>query len=293
MPVFGGQTYRPKAAKGIGKGRWRWSAGKRKGQTFTIGKGPQGIFHQYPGAKKYVRPKATTAPPKPKATIGVPPAPAAPKPQAQPADPLYDVQVGGAKRRYEQALAELQYQKGRTRQEFGFEDTSNPYNRAAMLERSYKQGQQRTLGSMASAGQLYSGALQSGLEEGTRGFSQNTANLRRAYEDALHGYTRKEAEAKGGYEESLGTAAAEKLQRAVEQRPEDYGEPELAPISGAPAAAKAPKGSKKKGIYKKRGITYKVKGLGKPISKRKYVVKGKTLSRKQWVGYVRKRGKKK
>lgn len=61
--------------------------------------------------------------------------------------------------------------------QFGGDAASNPYSRAAMLQRSYNQNQRATTNTMASRGQLYSGATQNAA-------NTNTFNYGSAY-DAL------------------------------------------------------------------------------------------------------------
>ena len=61
--------------------------------------------------------------------------------------------------------------------QFGGDAASNPYSRAAMLQRSYNQNQRATTNTMASRGQLYAGATQNAA-------NTNTFNYGSAY-DAL------------------------------------------------------------------------------------------------------------
>lgn len=61
--------------------------------------------------------------------------------------------------------------------QFGGDIASNPYSRAAMLQRSYNQNQRASLNTMASRGQLYSGATQNQA-------NANVSNYGSAY-DAL------------------------------------------------------------------------------------------------------------
>lgn len=61
--------------------------------------------------------------------------------------------------------------------QYGADIASNPYSRAAMLQRSYNQNQRASLNTMASRGQLYAGATQNQA-------NANTSNYSSAY-DAL------------------------------------------------------------------------------------------------------------
>lgn len=59
--------------------------------------------------------------------------------------------------------------------QYGADIASNPYSRAAMLQRSYNQNQRASLNTMAARGQLYSGATQNAA-------NTNASNYRSAYD---------------------------------------------------------------------------------------------------------------
>jgi hypothetical protein len=184
---------------------------------------PQPIGPNYPPRPQpsYApQPAAPRPAPRP---VQRPPAPRQPTPL--PLDPTYTLATAAALRQYQTTQAGLKYQRQRTQQEFGFDDPSDPYNRAAMLERSYHQAQSGSLNQGAARGQLYSGALQSNLDEGRYQYERNRAGLRKQYEDLLHNLTQQEAQAGSSYQQTLAGARGDAIQRALQNRPEDPGAP--------------------------------------------------------------------
>ena len=183
--------------------------------------------------------------------------PVAPKPPAAqplPFDPVYQAQVANLNRQQALTQGNIQYQTGQVKQEYGFDDPSNPFNRSEMIKRAYQQGQAATTGGMASRGQLYSGALQTELDHGRFGYEQNVDSARRAYAQALQELSQQGAQSKLDYESGLALAGAERIERAP--RPEDPGEPAGPAVrAGVKPKAKAQKGRPMKSTRKPRKIT--------------------------------------
>lgn len=159
----------------------------------------------------YKAPAKPKAVPKPKAAVPA-------KPKALPLDPTYISDIGGLKRTYDTTIAGLQYQQGQVQQDYGFDDTSNPFNRAAMLQRSYQQSQTGGINRMAAAGQLYSGAAQRGQDEGTYNYNRSYSDLRRSYDQAQHDITQRRAEAATAAYTGAGSALGASVDRAVAAR---------------------------------------------------------------------------
>jgi len=82
------------------------------------------------------------------------------------------------------------YSVGQLNNEFGFGDTSNPYNRVRMLEDSYKHQQAGTTNSYAAQGQLYSGAIQNARNSNATGYARGYDALQRQYQGARNQITR-------------------------------------------------------------------------------------------------------
>lgn len=169
------------------------------------------------------------------------PAQAAPAPTARPFDPIYEQQTGLTQKAYNDALAQLQGQRLATKQEYGFEDVTNPFSRAKMLQESYQRGQQAQVAGMAARGGLYSGALQQRQELGTQGYQRNRDVLQRQYQGALADIGGREAQALSRRDQALLDALRESIARAQEVR-EEYGEPE--PEAGPAAEAPGVPGMK-------------------------------------------------
>lgn len=201
---------------------------KKKGASWSGGRssGPSNLQRYKPPKVSGPQNSGTLAP-----SVQRAPAPnfsASPTPQAMPFDATYNDEIGLNQADLDTSLAEIQYGKGQVAQEYGFDsqgqlDVSNPYNRASLLERHYKQGQRGTLNSGAAGGQLYSGALQRGLDEGTFGYQRDFDTLRRGASDAYHGLSSQEQTARSTYSRNNINASRDRVERAAENRPEDPG----------------------------------------------------------------------
>lgn len=137
-----------------------------------------------PATSKFV-PSASIFTPSPGYTPQ-PDAPPAPDP-GPPADPYLDAQKAAADRNLKFGDAADAYQKTQIENRYGFgTDTSNPYSVAKLLQDSYQKSQKATSLGMAAQGQLYSGALQSKLEQGTRDYNIDFDRQKRSYQDQLY-----------------------------------------------------------------------------------------------------------
>jgi hypothetical protein len=145
----------------------------------------------------------------------------APKPQPLPFDPNYTSTVANAQRQYGVTTAGLQYQEGRVKQQYGFDDPSDPFNAAAMLERSYKQQQRRQLNTAGD--NLYSSAFQRNQDESRFGYDKNVSDLRQRYADALQGIAQQRAQATADRDSTTSSAYAQYVSNAAANRPADPG----------------------------------------------------------------------
>jgi hypothetical protein len=110
----------------------------------------------------------------------------------QPVDPALEEQRLIANRNVALGNGEAAYQQGNLGFDYGYNpngtiNTANPYSRAAMLQLGYEHQQAGTTNSYAAQGQLYSGAIQNALGEGSRQYGANEAANRLAYQRATHG----------------------------------------------------------------------------------------------------------
>lgn len=141
-----------------------------------------------------------------------------------PFDPTYESQGALNQQQLDQALAALQYQRGRTGYDTGFNaqgqvDLSNPFSQAKLLERTFQQGQRGTTNQMAAGGQLYSGALQRNLDEGAFRYGADFDRLRQAALDRFNQLGQQEQQARTGFAQGNIDAYSDRLGRAEEYRP--------------------------------------------------------------------------
>lgn len=179
-----------------------------------------------------------------------PKAPPAPQPAAQPlpVDPVHTAQVAGINRRLGDSLAFLGQEESQIGQEYGLTDTSNPFNRAAMLQRSYDQQQRFNTNSMAARGQLYSGALQARRNETQFGFLRDKDSLSRDFTRLMSDIQRRRAQAQGGAQDELVGAEDDRVGRALANRPD----PGSVPLPDEPARSSLPPNYESWDLAKKR-----------------------------------------
>jgi len=152
-------------------------------------------------------------------------------------DSIYDRQTAGVRRSYADTMAYLQKQRSSAQQSFGFDDASNPYSQAKLLERAYQQRSRGTSTSFAASGGLYSGALQRAQGENRFSYDQSVDSARRQYQELLDSLGYQEAQAGSAQESGLLGAEESSLARQQATTPVDPGVP--------PPAASAPAGGGK------------------------------------------------
>jgi hypothetical protein len=198
----------------------------------------------------------------------VPPStPEAPQPMFDPSAPLpvdatYDSEMGALGMTRDQGLAAATGERTRGLAEYGFTesafdpntqtmgalafDPNNPFSKAALLKKSYDTGRARTGQSMASQGQLYSGAYQNSQDLLNRNQLQGEDALTKSLSQFLAGNSGQRTQAQTGYEMGAGQAEGDRVGRALSN-------PLYSPVIGAtngvsPAAGAAPAGPPKKGV---------------------------------------------
>jgi hypothetical protein len=85
-------------------------------------------------------------------------------------------------------------------------EASNPFSKAGLLVRNYHQAQNRTTNSLASQGQLYSGAMTNQQGDNTFGFQQGQDSLYKALQDYLGGQARARRDAGVTRDDSINAA---------------------------------------------------------------------------------------
>lgn len=149
-------------------------------------------------------------------------------PNLPPWDPTYEADVSGINRLHNDTIANLGYEESQLSPSYGYQtdnsgnvsvDPSNPFSKAALLQKTYGENQARSTNSMAAQGQLYSGALQNQQNQNTFGFQQNTDALKRAYSNALQSIRARRTAADTTQYINTNNAGANRLQRALANRP--------------------------------------------------------------------------
>lgn len=158
----------------------------------------------------------------PGGTQGAPGAPGTPLPF----DQGYENTVNAINTGLGNTLADLTYSEQRLKQEYGFDDPSNPYNAARMLRRAFEQRQTGTQNSYAARGQLYAGSLVNARNENQFGYNRDYDTLRRQYDDALRAITSGRTRAQEDAIAGIVDAGLSATERASAERPEDPGPPE-------------------------------------------------------------------
>lgn len=140
--------------------------------------------------------------------------PAAPAPVAPPPPDWQQIAAeSAATRGVQYADAQATYDRSRINRDFGYNaaggvDPSNPYSRAALLERNFKQQQAGDTNSFADQGHLYSGALQNQKNETTFGYLSDRNTLRNQYSDANNDVTLGQL---GAYSSAGGAVSQERI----------------------------------------------------------------------------------
>jgi hypothetical protein len=144
-----------------------------------------------------------------------PPAPLPPGAQTQ-----LDTTTNNLGLQRDTTLTGLQNQQNQLEQAYGFNDTSNPFARARLLEQSFHQAQAGTQNSYASQGQLYAGSLSNALGQNRNNFEQNLNSEISKYQGSLSDLAQKRLEAQTGYTTGVEEAKAKALQDALAEPPD-------------------------------------------------------------------------
>lgn len=145
----------------------------------------------------------------------------------------FETTVSGLEKTREQRLSDIAGRRLATQQQFGFEDQSNPFARAAMLQRQFQQQQARTLNQAARTGQLFAGSFGRARERDVFESERGLDEALREFQAELGGLSREELAAQTDFTEGLTAAQTKRLEQALKDRPT----PEEAPPR--PPAAQA------------------------------------------------------
>ena len=143
--------------------------------------------------------RRTTKPTYSRGTVGAITAPvrtAAPlpstpgQPAGPPLDPQWIQQQAAAQRGLDLGSAWDTYATGQLEQQYGFNNSSDPYSVAMRLQDAYQSQQRGTTNSLAAQGQLYSGALQNQRNADAKGYAQSYHDAYQQYQGAKDQITR-------------------------------------------------------------------------------------------------------
>lgn len=113
----------------------------------------------------------------------------------------------------------LDQEEGRAKQEFGFDDASNPFSRQALLRQQISNQQRGTTNAMAARGQLYAGSYATAQTRDTRNGDIATDSLRRSYDDVLRNIGDRRKGAQTAYDSGDITALEGARDRALANPP--------------------------------------------------------------------------
>ncbi len=227
-----------------------------------------------PGAKPKPKPKVPKAPGAPQApAASAPTAPQAPGPY-NPGPPAAtqlpwnaqsESEIGLANRNYNDTDARLTQEDYAARSEWGFdkEFASNPLTRANLLKKAYDSSRLSATNSMASRGQLYSGATSNALGYADFNNLQNTDKEMRAYQAERNRIQQDRLSATRDRDESIAAAHARALEGALGEDPDssqylndsqyNEGYDEAYDETGAPIDESTPAGKAKAAAARKKG----------------------------------------
>jgi hypothetical protein len=183
--------------------------------------------------------------PSPIPSTGTNPPSGAPGATGLPVDPIFSNDIGTAQRTHDTTVSGLLTQRANTASVYGYTptydeqglirslavDPNSPYAKAALLRKSHTENRARTLNSMASRGQLYSGALGVGQGINDENYQQGSNALQTAFINFIANNQGQINSANTGYANDLAGADSARVSRAVANDTGESG-------SAAPAAQK-------------------------------------------------------
>lgn len=213
------------------------------------------------------------APPSIGATTSQPQATTAGQASALPIDATYNNTVGANNQTLSDALLQIGYQRGQLNTGYGFQpifdaagnitgenfDASNPFSKAALLQKSYTQNKASYGQNLAGRGQLYSSSYQNAQDYAGTQYGQGYDTLKRSYEQGQQGLTAQAAAARNAAASGNANAYGAWVDRGLATKPPGI-DPGETPLAAAPARARAPRVTRVKGQRVKVGV--KVGGRG-------------------------------
>lgn len=145
-----------------------------------------------------------------------------------PWDTEYGTGIIGINRQRAAGLGAIQSQRSALQNDYGFAgsnpaaapvgqffDQSNPYSRAALLQKLYNRRKASTTSQMAQGGQLYSGAIQNARNLDTDDFNQDYDRLAKSFLSKKNQYAADEASVIADAENAAAQLFAQRLEKAL------------------------------------------------------------------------------
>lgn len=142
------------------------------------------------------------------------------QPNQMPWNAAYETSLGNDTLAYNNAMAGINQQGAALNQEYGFGDTSNPFNRANLLQQAYQRNRANTANTYAARGQLYAGSTQNAQSFDTQTFNQGLDALQRDYASKQQALTQAGLTAQTDRTTADNAAYVQALQDALNTRPD-------------------------------------------------------------------------
>lgn len=265
---------RPKPPRGTGRD-WQVPGDTRGGTDFSTVPQTPGIYVPPSGGNPGQINPAPAGNGMNWNSYGGNPAPAAPPPPPPPSpyndpapDKTYSDEMAGTQTSYENSMANIAAQRQRLGNDFGFDpvtgvasenvDVTNPFSRAAMLNRSFAQAQRSSTNNYANRGLLTSGAYGAAMGDDSRNYAQGMDSLTKSFAERLAEFRANEQDAEAAKSaanvQSYGALVSRRMQQDAPIPPENLPIPQAEKVdwaalvkamSGASTPKKKPKGKKK------------------------------------------------
>lgn len=168
-----------------------------------------------------------TAPPPAGKGPPAPPSASAPAPPQGPVtnfDPVRDQQLGLNQKTYGDTLSNLDQQTSTLENQFGFNgsgqvDPTNPFSKAALLQRNYSNATRGSTNRYASNGQLYAGSLQNQQNTNAFNYQSGFNTLKTDFNNRLQQIAQARTSAGNNLSQNNLNANAASLGRAVTAPP--------------------------------------------------------------------------
>lgn len=129
------------------------------------------------------------------AGVRVTPPPPPPTAQAQPLDPVADQRRILIQQQLGNTQADINQQEQDVKRQYGLDDPTDPFSRAALLRQSYQNRVRGTTNSYAANGQLYAGSEQNAQNSNATNFTQGQDALRKAQDGQIANLERQRTQA--------------------------------------------------------------------------------------------------